>query len=385
MRFMLTYELATARTWAEIDVDNILFNYKNALSELKPSVRHFTVLKANAYGLGAAQIGRILYGEGARLFAVACVAEAKELSDALPGPADILVMGETMPAETELALSLGILSTLSSFDTAKRLSDTAARLGVTARVHCKVDTGLHRLGFSMDEAAREIARLAALPNLAFEGLFSHLQRRSPDFDREQGARLVRVRDELKRAGVAVPMTHLLDSIGMWRYPENQFDAVRDAAYIVGHTPRDYLRPENLRFALSFKTRIVRVFDVEAGECLGYDSEHPVTRPTRVATLCVGYADGYPRAMSHCGQVEIRGRRAKVLGVVCMDLVMVDVGDIPDARVGDAVTLIGGSISIWEYAGFSKGYNNEYLTLLTRRVPRVFLKGGKVYEIAGYMP
>lgn len=181
------------------------------------------------------------------------------------------------------------------------------------------------------------------------------------------------------------MLHLLDSIGMWRYPEYQFDAVRDAAFLLGHTPRDYQRPERIRFSLSLKTRIVRVHDAEAGECLGYDADHPLEKRTRVATLCAGYADGYPRAMSFVGQVEVRGKRAAVLGVVCMDLVMVDVTGIPEAAVGDVVTLLGGSIGIWEYSGFSGGYNNDYMSMLSRRVPRVYIKGGEVIDIAGYLP
>lgn len=382
---MLTYEMATARTWAEINVDDILFNYYSALRELKKGVRHFTVLKANAYGLGAVPLAKILYREvGSRLFAIACVAEALELRRALPGDAVILVLGETMPAEMETALQNDIAVNLFSIETAKTLSRMAVRLGKTARFHSKVDTGLNRLGFSMADAVDGIAEITALPNLRFEGLFSHLQRRSPEHDRLQAERLLAVRDGLAARGIHIPMLHLVDSIGMWRYPEYQFDAVRDAAFIMGHTPRDYPRPENIRFAMALKTRIIRVFEAEAGECLGYDADHPLTKRTRVATLCVGYADGYPRAMSHVGEAEIHGKRASVLGVVCMDLMMVDVSDIPEAEVGDVVTLMGGSIGIHEYAGFSNGYCNEYMAMVSRRVPRIYIQGGKVIDIVGYM-
>ncbi|MCL1965077.1 MAG: alanine racemase [Firmicutes bacterium] len=382
---MLTYDLATARAWAEIDVDKLLSNYRGALLELSPGVRHYTVLKANAYGLGAVPIAKILYGEGGRLFAAACVLEAVELKNALPPDADVLVMGETMPPEIPLALSYGIVSTVSSYEGARLLSERAAQAGQTARFHCKVDTGLHRLGFSLEEATDAIARLLRLPAIRFEGLYSHLQRRSTAFDRLQAKRLVRIRDELTARGVMVPMLHLLDSIGMWRYPEYQFDAVRGAAFLFGYTPQDYPRPENIQFALSLKTRIVRIHDAQAGECLGYGCEHPLKRHTRAATLCIGYADGYPRAMSHVGEAEVHGRRAKVIGVVCMDLVMVDVTDIPEARVGDIVTMLGGSIGIFEYAGFSGGYHNEYISLLSRRVPRVYVKAGKPIDIEGYLP
>lgn len=381
---MLSLALATARTWAEIDVDALLSNYHSALSELSPGTRHYIVLKADAYGLGAVALAKILYAEGARLFAMACVLEGVELKRALPSDAEVLIMGETAPAEIDLLLTYGLVPTLFSYEGAKRIAERAAARGLTVFAHCKVDTGLNRLGFSLAEAAGEIARVAALSPLRVVSLFSHLQRRSPDYDRTQSERLVAIRDALRAQGVEIPTLHMLDSIGMWRYPEFQFDAVRDGAFVFGHTPKDYPRPEKIKFALSFKTRVIRVFEARAGECLGYDSSHPLPADRRVATLCVGYADGYPRAMSHCGQVEIHGRRAPVLGVVCMDLMMVDVSDIPEARIGDEVTLLGGGIHVYEYAAFSGGYANEYISRISRRVPRVYLKGGKPIDIVGYL-
>ncbi|MDL2318770.1 alanine racemase [Eubacteriales bacterium OttesenSCG-928-A19] len=381
----MTIEWATARTWAEIDLDKVLFNYRNALAELGPGVRHYVVLKANAYGLGAVGLAKALYGEGARLFAVACAQEALELADVLPPDADILIMGVTMPPEMDAILRApSIVPSIMSLDSARAFSEKAGELGRVLRYHCKVDTGLHRLGFATEEAVDAIAHIHTLPHLTLEGVFSHVQRRSPEHDRLQAERLYAVRDGLASRGIDVPLLHLLDSIGMWRYPEFQMDAVRDAAFLVGHTPQDYPRPENIRFSLAFKTRIVRIHDAPAGVCLGYDSEHPLEAPTRVATLCVGYADGYPRAMSHRAEVEIHGKRARVLGVVCMDLVMVDVGHIPEAAVGDEVLLLGGGIDIWTYAGFCDGYNNECIAAIGRRVPRVYVKGGRVVEVAEYM-
>ena len=380
----MTYEMATARTWAEIDIDKVLHNYQRAMKGLADGVVHYVVLKANAYGLGAVGLAKILYMEGIRHYAVACAAEAYELRHVLPLEAEILIMGVTMPPEIDAALQNEIILTVCSTEEADAISERAGALGVTARIHCKVDTGLHRLGFPHEEAAGAIAQLLQLPNLRFEGLFSHLQRRSTAHDHLQGEYLVAVRDALLAKGIEVPMLHLLDSIGMWRYPEKQFDAVRNAAFLIGHTPQDYPHPEDLQFSLSFKTRIVRIHDAPPDACLGYDSGHPLAKPARVATLCVGYADGYPRAMSHVGEVDIHGKRAKVLGVVCMDLMMVDVSHIPEAKVGGIATLLGASIDIWAYAGFSGGYNNEYISLISRRVPRVYIKGGRIIDIVGYM-
>lgn len=268
---MLSYARATARTWAEIRVEDVVNNHQAALSELAPGVRHVSVLKANAYGMGAVGTAEILYADGERLFAVACVEEALELRRALPDDAYILVMGETMPAEVAVSVSNRIASTVFRLETARALSEEAVRQGVQVHVHCKVDTGLNRLGFGTAEAAEAVQAVLRMPNLVYDGLFSHLQRRSPEHDRLQAERLWQVDRQLREAGIATPMLHMLDSIGMWRYPQYQFNAVRDGAFALGHTKLDYQHPEKLRLALSFKTRIVRIHDVPAGECCGYDA------------------------------------------------------------------------------------------------------------------
>ena len=381
---MRPYDLATARAWAEIDVSKVLSNYHSALSELAPGVSHFAVLKANAYGFGAVPMAKILYGAGCRHFAFACVPEAVEVARALPYDADFLVMGDTAEAEIGVVFHHKLIPTIYSFEKALLFSAEAAMRDSELRFHCKVDTGLNRLGFSTGEAAMEISRIAKLPGLRIQGVFSHLQRRSGEFDRLQAGRLLSVSRMLQTFGINVPMLHMLDSIGMWRYPEYQMDAVRDGAYLYGNTPNDYKRPEKISLPITLKARVLRVHDIEAGECVGYDSDHPLQTKTCAATLAIGYADGYPREMSHVGQVEIHGKRAPVIGTVCMDLTMVDISEIPETRVNDTAILLGGGIGIHEYIGFSGGYANEYLSRLSRRVPRVFLKDGQVVEIVTYL-
>lgn len=381
---MLSYELATARAWAEIDLDKVLSNYQSALDELSPGVAHFAVLKANAYGFGAVGMAKALYGAGCRLFAFACVSEAIEISRALPGDATLLVMGETADAEMDLLFAHHITPTVFSYRKALLLSQRAQALDTELHFHCKVDTGLNRLGFSMEEAVFEIARIAALPGLVLDGVFSHLQRRSKAHDIRQAERLLAVHEGLQAQSVAVPMLHMLDSIGMWRYPAYQLGAIRDGAYLLGSTPKDYPRPERIQFALSVKARVVRIHEIEAGECVGYDADHPLPQKTRVATLSIGYADGYPRDMSHVGQVEIHGKRARVVGVVCMDVMMVDINEIPETRENDIATLLGGGIGIHEFAECAGGYANDYMSRLSRRVPRVYIQGGKVIDIQSYL-
>ena len=235
---MQSHELATARAWAEINADALIANYHSALSELAPGVAHFAVLKANAYGFGAVPVSLILYGEGCRLFAFACMAEALEVAPHLPKDASLLIMGEIADAEMPLLFEHSILPTLFSFEKAQRLSALAIKQKKTLSFHCKVDTGLNRLGFAMEEAVCEITRIAALPGLSLAGVFSHLQRRSRAHDEKQAQRLLEIHMALDALGVFVPMLHMLDSIGMWRYPQFQLDAVRDGAYLLGHVPKD---------------------------------------------------------------------------------------------------------------------------------------------------
>lgn len=380
----MDFTRATARTWAEIDLDILLSNYHLALSELSAGVSHYVVLKANAYGFGAQGIAHALYGEGARLFAVACASEALELRHTLPQEAQILIMGATMPCEMQTVLRHGIQITVFTEELARQASAIAQKLNTRAVIHCKVDTGLHRLGFAPEDAADAIARIARMPGLEVTGVFSHLQRRSAEHDLQQAQTLRAVHDDLLGRGVAVPMLHMLDSIGMWRYPQNQFDAVRDAAFILGNTPQDYPHADALRLALSFKTRIVHIHTIPAGEGPGYSCMQPVQKATRAATLCAGYGDGYPRAMSGTGEVEIHGMRAPVLGAVSMDMMTVDIDTVPQARVGDEAILLGGSVDLMSYASFCGGYANECIGLISRRVPRVYIKQGKVHEIMEYI-
>ena len=194
-------------------------------------------------------------------------------------------------------------------------------------------------------------------------------------DRRQVDLLTGVRDALGEKGIAVPMTHALDSIGMVRYPADHLDAVRTGAWLYGVYPRRYEHPEESQLALTVKTRIAQLHRVKAGECLGYDESHPIARDSVIATLSAGYIDGYPRLNSK-GSVEIRGKRAPVAGLVCMDQMMVDVTDIPDACEGDEVILLGGSIGVDEYADVAGLNRNESLARTGKRVPRVYMENGE---------
>ena len=375
----ISFEEAVSRCWAEVDLTRLVTNYRNALAHLRPGVRLICVLKADAYGLGAPVVAERLWREGQRLFAVASYNEAAQLRRALPD-CEVLILGLVGQAQLPAAIRAGMLLTVFSERYALAVTDASAQVALPARVHFKVETGLNRLGLAPALAPELITRALEGGHIRMEGLFTHLALRGAQEDRRQLDLLIACRDALRARGIAVPMTHALDSIGMVRYPDDQLDAVRTGAWLYGVYPRGYAHPEESRLAMTVKTRVAQLHDVPAGACLGYDETHPLARDSRIATLSAGYIDGYPRLNSR-GAVEIRGRRAPVAGLVCMDQMMADVTDIPDVCEGDEVILLGGTIGVDEYADTAQLNRNESLARTGRRVPRVYLENGRVVQIA----
>lgn len=375
---MISYDEATSRCWAEIDLTRLVQNYRNALRHLKAPTQLICVLKADAYGLGAPMVAKRLWREGQRFFAVASYNEAAEIRKVLP-ECDVLILGLCGEAQLTHAIRDGMLLTAFSERYANTVIRVAEKVGRKARIHIKLETGLNRLGFEPEEAASAVEHIHASGAVQLEGLFTHLALRDKESDRQQIDLLTGCRDVLQTLGVDVPLVHALDSIGMVRYPEDHLDAVRTGAWLYGVYPKRYAHPEESQLALTVKTRIAQLHKVAAGECLGYDETHPVVRDSIVATLSAGYIDGYPR-LNSVGEVEICGKRAPVVGLVCMDQMMVDVTDIPEAQEGDVVTLLGGSIGVDEYAEWGKLNRNESLARTGKRVPRIYYENGQVVDI-----
>lgn len=370
---------ATARAWAEVDEDALLDNYRLARSLCRSETRFICVVKANAYGLGLFRTVSTLREAGADWFAVAAPEEALTARRAAPD-AHILLLGPADASYLPDLIRRDISLTVGSWMDGTLVSLAAREAGKNAQVQIKLDTGLHRLGFS---DAAEALRLKELPFLSFEGIYSHLALRSQEQNVEQYRLFRSMADELAAGGLRPPMRHLLDSIGLTRYPQWQMDAVRVGAFLYGNVPPAWERFSEGKNVVTFKARVTRVAWVKAGEGVGYD-DTPLARDTRVATLAAGYIDGYPRVLSHKGAVALHGKLAPVLGLVCMDQMMVDVTDIPGVTAGDTATLLGGEIDLREYAAWGKLNRNECLALLGRRVPRVYVRDGKVVAIAAEM-
>jgi alanine racemase len=376
----------------EIDTDALRNNLREVRRVVGPAARIAAVVKADAYGLGAVVCGREFLDAGASLLAVARLEEALELRRALPG-APVLVMGHTEDGNLRVAVDRDIAVTIFEERQAELLSAAASARRGRAVAHVKIDTGMNRLGLrcadgaDAAECARRVARMAALPALKIEGLYTHLALVDGPSDALQFARFRAVADALAGLGIDIPLKHVCDSIGLVRYPEYRLDLVRAGAILYGMAPTR-LPPGvglKLRFAASLRARVSRVVRLAPGEGVGYDFTYRAgPGGATLATVAAGYADGYPRCLSNRGFVSIRGKRAPVVGLVCMDQLTVDASGIDGVVPGDEAALLGDGIDIMELAELAGTNRNEILSSLGRRIPRSYLNGGAEIARADYL-
>lgn len=379
MKEETSMEASWMRTWIDVDLDRLAANYRTARAMTDSLVT--CVIKANAYGHGAVRVAQCLAEAGCGSFGVSCAREGLELRQAGVG-GEILVMGAIEPPVLDRAIRAGLTLTAASFEDIRVMEKAAAVQGTPVNVHVKVNTGFHRLGFeATEENARNIAELApTLRWVRLVGLFSHLGLIDKERDARQYELLMRFHGWLRESGLHIADVHLCDSIGLARYPEWHLSRVRVGALLFGARP---YRSEHLSFevreTLAFRAVVAQVRDVATGEIVGYGDDMPLTRDSRIATLCAGYGDGYPRHLSNGkGKACIRGQLAPVVGLVCMDQMMVDVTDIPDAAPGDEVTLLGDAITIEQYAAWGKFNRNEALARIGRRAVRIYHQGGREF-------
>ena len=387
------------RTWAEIDLDALANHYRRVREAADPKARVCCVVKADGYGHGALRISAELQSLGADWFAVSNLEEALQLRrGGIERP--ILVLGFTPPEEAA-ALSEGNISQcVYSTDYAEKLSLCAGAVGVKVKIHAKIDTGMSRLGFYFqdifrDEAAiDEVIRACSLPGLIPEGVFSHFAvsdegKEGDAFTMRQFGCFKEMSEALVRAGVGgdkPPLRHCANSAAVFDYPLSHLDMVRAGVVLYGLYPSGQLRARpDLRPVLSLRSVVSHVKTLLPGATVSYGRKFTAEHEMRVATVPVGYADGYPRALGPGGAaVLIRGQRCPVIGRICMDQLMADVSGVEGAAMGDRVTLIGRDggeeITAGEVAGWEGTINYEVVCALSKRVPRVYLNGGKVESI-----
>ena len=376
-------------TYVNIDLDAIRANFR-AIRE-KAGVPVMAVIKADAYGHGAIQVARQLQGECA-FFGVSSMLEAMELRQAgLTNP--ILVLGHTRVAAFPEAVKENIRPTIYRYEDALALSQEAVKQGKSAPCHIAVDTGMSRLGFQVTEEAADICKqIAELPNLELEGLFSHFATADcADLSKAkaQAELFDRFYKMLQDRDVTVKLRHLDNSAGLMNF-DCHYEMVRSGIVTYGMYPSDEVNPGNLPLipALTWHSRVTHVKLLPAGREISYGGTYVTQAPTMVATVPVGYADGYRRSLSGKFYVLIRGKRAPILGRVCMDQMMVDVTDIPDVQVNDRVVLVGQdgeeTITMEAIAQAADSFNYEMVCGISRRVPRFYRSGGTVVHQVHYL-
>lgn len=368
------------RCFAEVSLCAIGHNIAEVKKRLAPGVKLLAVIKADAYGHGAMRVGKYLEPE-ADYFAVATIEEAIELREggiSLP----ILILGYTSPSQYPEVVAYDITQTIDSLETAQKLDQEARRQKRCAKVHVAVDTGMTRIGFQVEETqADQIAVIWKLPHIELEGMFTHFScadQQDKTYCMRQLQKFEHMKEMLEKRGIAIPISHVCNSAGIMEFRDYRFEMVRSGIVTYGLYPSEDVQKENLNLwpALQWKAHVIHVKDVKPGLGVSYGATYVTEKPvTRIATVSVGYADGYPRALSSKGRVLIHGQYAPVLGRVCMDQMMVDVTDIPDVQVEDIVTLVGRDgnkrISIEEVADPAARFNYEMLCNISRRVPRIY--------------
>lgn len=371
-------------TRAEIDLSAIRRNLLNVRALLAPGVRLCAVVKADGYGHGAVPVAREAVRAGADYLAVAILDEALELRAAgLEGP--VLILGYTPPEDYPAVLAAALTQTVFSLEQAKALSAAAKAAGTRARAHLKVDSGMGRLGVQAGDAAELAARVATLPSLELEGVFTHFAKadsRDKSFTRQQFAAFMEALDAMRAAGIRVPIRHCCNSAATLDLPEMHLDMVRVGIALYGLRPSEETgRPFELLPAMCFKTSIVQIKTLPPGRCVSYGCIYATGGEERIATLPVGYADGFSRLLSGKTEVLVCGSRAPQIGRICrapqvgricMDQCMIDVSAVPGASEGDDVVLFGApELTADEVAARLGTINYELVCMVGRRVPRVY--------------
>ncbi len=367
------------RVQANVSLEAIRHNLLEIRKKLNQSTKLMAVIKADAYGHGAVTLAKAL-GNGVDYYGVAIIEEAVELREAgIDKP--ILVLGYTPKEQYDLVVAYDVAQTIFQYDMAEALSLEAKRQNRIAKIHIKVDTGMTRLGFTdTRKSIEEIKRIEILENIEVEGLFSHFARADEEDKTStelQIKRYLAFADMLENEKIHIPLKHIANSAGIIEFPEAYFNMVRCGIATYGIYPSSEVNQKEFRLipAMELKTHVVFVQDVEPGIGVSYGATYVTSKKTRIATIPVGYADGYSRNLSNSGKVIIHGQFAPVIGRICMDQFMVDVTDIGDVSQGDTVTLLGRDgdayISAEELAEWSHSFAYELVCTIGKRIPRVY--------------
>lgn len=372
------------RVKAYINLDAIYDNIVNTRKIIHKETKIMIIIKADGYGHGALPIAKTL-DSVADAYGVAIIQEGVEMrKEGIKKP--ILILGFTPKEYYEDVVQYDISQTVFQYDMAKALSDEAVKQGEKAGIHIKIDTGMSRIGFSdTKESIGNIKKIAMLPNIIIEGIYTHFScadEKEREVTYRQLEKFNAFVKELEGEGIYIPIKHASNSAGIMEFPEANLNMVRSGISTYGLYPSPFVDRTKLKLepGLELKTAVVYVKEIEEGIGVSYGSTFVTTRKTKVATIPVGYADGYPRNLSSKGRVLIRGKSAPIIGRICMDQFMVDVTEIHSVEEGDTVTLIGRDgnefIPVEEMADLAGSFNYEFICGLSKRIPREYYRNGK---------
>ena len=368
------------RCYAEISLEAIGHNIREVKKRLPEGVKLLGGVKANAYGHGAVPVASYLENQ-VDYFATATIEEAVELREnGISAP--ILILGYVSPSQYGDLVEYDITQTIDSYAQALALEKEAARQNRKAKAHLAVDTGMTRIGFQVTEHDADVAaKIADLPHIELEGMFTHFScadQEDKTYCSMQMEKYDKMTALLAERGVTIPLRHICNSAGIMEFDDHRFEMVRSGIITYGIYPSEEVKKERLDLipALSWKSHVIHVKEVGPGIGVSYGATYVTEKPmTRIATVSAGYADGYPRALSNQGCVLIHGKKAPIIGRICMDQMMVDVTDIPDVQVEDVVTLVGTdgdeTITIEEIANPAARFDYEMLCDISSRVTRVY--------------
>jgi alanine racemase len=377
----MTTSEAIRSTVADIDLDAIASNVEAIRARSKADV--IAVVKADGYGHGAQAVAETCFEAGAVMVAVAEVEEGLALREGGVNGPILVFLGPTDSSEVAHAVAQDLLLVVWDVERARAISEAASVLRRTARVHCKVDTGLTRLGAPIKDAAARYRAIASLPHIEIDGIFTHFATADDPDPSNDRAQLQRFREVLGTLADRPRLVHAAASAGVAAFgPLEGMNTVRTGLSVYGlHAAPHLTNAMTLRPALSWRSRVLRIASVPAGTGVSYGHEYRLPRDGRIATVPVGYGDGLPRIAGKRGAVLLRGRRVGFAGRICMDLVMLDVTDVADAREGDEIVLIGAQAGATQtaedLAAACETINYEIVTAIRRRVPRRYFRGGKM--------
>lgn len=367
-------------TWLEVDLDNLKYNIINIRKYVDKKVKILAIVKANAYGHGAVTCGKIFLENGADMLAVATLTEAMELRNAhIKAP--ILVLGYTQDSALEKVVKYDITQTIYTLEQAKIISDKAKSMNKSGKIHIKIDTGMSRLGFTINkDSLEQIEMICGLEHLYVEGIYSHLLQsdtKDKSISKEQFKKFKWVLDELSSRNINIPIKHISNSASALDMPEFNLDMVRIGVMLYGMYSSDKVKSSriDLKLASSFRTRIAQFREIEKDDFVGYSQGFKAERSMKIATIPVGYADGYTGEMVRLTQPSIDNKRAQVVGRICMDQTMIDVSEIGKISRNDIVDL---------YRFQRDEIIPELISMIGRRVPRVYILNNKIVSIIDYL-